>query len=325
MGSNNVRMAVVTAPGRVEILARPQRALGHTDVRVRIKQFGICGSDVRLWQRRDIPPSAYPIPMGHEIAGIVTQIGSAVRNVNVGDAVAVWAAPFGFGGVLPAERIHGMAEEIVVTGRHCIRVPREVEYPFLLEPLGRVLNTIGQVGAAPGSHTVVIGASFKALLAVMATRALGRPGSIVVASNNPTARALAQRCGATIAVDPGRLIDVLGEVTKGRGAGIVYEFTGVPDALRYAVPSIGEQGALVVRWGTLGDRADDVRRLNVQIVETDRSDEDAILAGMAGAGQMLSGQLFDPAGLVTAAFPLEAAAAAFDMARHGVGRVIVKP
>ncbi|KAI1855377.1 hypothetical protein JX266_000242 [Neoarthrinium moseri] len=61
------------------------------DVRVHIEQTGICGSDVHYWQRGRIGDFILnsPIVLGHESAGTVVEIGSKVKNVKVGDRVAI--------------------------------------------------------------------------------------------------------------------------------------------------------------------------------------------------------------------------------------------
>ncbi|KAI9040586.1 NAD(P)-dependent alcohol dehydrogenase [Aspergillus affinis] len=61
------------------------------DVRVHIAQTGICGSDVHYWQRGRIGDFVLesPIVLGHESAGTVVAVGTAVKNVKVGDRVAI--------------------------------------------------------------------------------------------------------------------------------------------------------------------------------------------------------------------------------------------
>ncbi|KAF4968535.1 hypothetical protein FSARC_4102 [Fusarium sarcochroum] len=61
------------------------------DVRVHVEQTGICGSDVHYWQRGRIGDFILesPIVLGHESAGTVVEIGSKVKNVKVGDRVAI--------------------------------------------------------------------------------------------------------------------------------------------------------------------------------------------------------------------------------------------
>ncbi|KAL4866025.1 hypothetical protein BDV12DRAFT_210752 [Aspergillus spectabilis] len=61
------------------------------DVRVQVAQTGICGSDVHYWQRGRIGDFILesPIVLGHESSGIVTEVGSAVKNLKVGQKVAI--------------------------------------------------------------------------------------------------------------------------------------------------------------------------------------------------------------------------------------------
>ncbi|KAJ5156839.1 hypothetical protein N7492_009642 [Penicillium capsulatum] len=61
------------------------------DVRVQVAQTGICGSDVHYWQRGRIGDFVLnsPIVLGHESSGTVVEVGSAVKNVRVGDRVAI--------------------------------------------------------------------------------------------------------------------------------------------------------------------------------------------------------------------------------------------
>jgi threonine 3-dehydrogenase len=68
----------------------PVPRIGPTDVLVKVKKAGICGTDAHIWdwdkwsQSRIVPP----VIVGHEFMGTVAAVGDAVRNVKVGDRVA---------------------------------------------------------------------------------------------------------------------------------------------------------------------------------------------------------------------------------------------
>ena len=72
---------------RVE--SRPSRRPrpGPSDAVIRVTAAGLCGTDYRIWTGER--PVRYPLVMGHEFVGTVAAIGSAVRNIAVGQAVAV--------------------------------------------------------------------------------------------------------------------------------------------------------------------------------------------------------------------------------------------
>ncbi|XP_019419085.1 PREDICTED: probable cinnamyl alcohol dehydrogenase 1 [Lupinus angustifolius] len=65
-----------------------RRAVGDDDVYVKITHCGVCYADV-IWTRNHHHDSKYPLVPGHEIAGIVTKVGSNVHRFNVGDHVGV--------------------------------------------------------------------------------------------------------------------------------------------------------------------------------------------------------------------------------------------
>src|SRR5271155_3196839 len=74
----------------IESIPKPQIKNPY-DVIVRIAQTGICMSDVHYWQRRRIGDFILtsPIVLGHESAGTVTEVGPSVKNVKLGDRVAI--------------------------------------------------------------------------------------------------------------------------------------------------------------------------------------------------------------------------------------------
>ncbi|KAJ4950561.1 hypothetical protein NE237_027393 [Protea cynaroides] len=65
-----------------------RRAVGSDDVSVKITHCGICYADV-VWTRNKFGDSKYPVVPGHEIVGIVKEVGSNVQNFEVGDQVGV--------------------------------------------------------------------------------------------------------------------------------------------------------------------------------------------------------------------------------------------
>ena len=81
-----MRGVVMYAPGDVRVEDRPDpRILQPTDAIIRLSGTCICGSD--LWPYRGIEAVEGPSPMGHEYAGIVEEVGSAVTAVRPGQFV----------------------------------------------------------------------------------------------------------------------------------------------------------------------------------------------------------------------------------------------
>ena len=81
-------MAFVTQPETIEIWERPIPSLGNPDVLIKVKATALCGSDLHIFKGKH-PAVSLPVPVGHEIAGEVAEIGAGVTKVKPGDRVAV--------------------------------------------------------------------------------------------------------------------------------------------------------------------------------------------------------------------------------------------
>src|SRR6201987_2063393 len=80
--------AATSAAGPLTKTTITRRAVGPNDVRIAIKFAGICHSDIHTVRAEWGQPN-YPIVPGHEIAGVVTEVGSAVTKFALGDRVGV--------------------------------------------------------------------------------------------------------------------------------------------------------------------------------------------------------------------------------------------
>jgi len=84
-----MKTVIVTRPGRVEIMDVPMPSAGPTDVLVRMRACGICGSDSFYIARGGIPPREGATPLGHEPAGEVVEVGDRVEGIRPGDHVVI--------------------------------------------------------------------------------------------------------------------------------------------------------------------------------------------------------------------------------------------
>lgn len=84
---------VLKSVKNIQFEDRGIQPLGAKDVRLNIKQTGICGSDVHYWQRGRIGKFVLheneDMVLGHELSGVVVEVGGEVTNLKVGDRVAV--------------------------------------------------------------------------------------------------------------------------------------------------------------------------------------------------------------------------------------------
>ncbi|MCW7991032.1 alcohol dehydrogenase, partial [Streptomyces platensis subsp. clarensis] len=88
MTTNVSAYAAPAANAPLERTTVPRRAVGEHDVLIEIKYAGICHSDIHQ-ARNGWGEGIFPMVPGHEIAGIVTEVGPGVTKHRVGDRVGV--------------------------------------------------------------------------------------------------------------------------------------------------------------------------------------------------------------------------------------------
>ncbi len=87
-----MRKVVLTGIRRMEMVEAPEPQLQNTtDVKIKLAEIGVCGSDIHYYSEGKIGSQvvAYPFAVGHEMSGIIVEVGDAVTNVKVGDLVVV--------------------------------------------------------------------------------------------------------------------------------------------------------------------------------------------------------------------------------------------
>ena len=75
-------------PGNMEIREVVERPLEPDEVRIAIREAGICGSDLHIYHDRINIPMRPPVVVGHEFSGEIAEYGSGVDNARVGDRVS---------------------------------------------------------------------------------------------------------------------------------------------------------------------------------------------------------------------------------------------
>jgi D-arabinose 1-dehydrogenase-like Zn-dependent alcohol dehydrogenase len=81
---------LVTEPHRFGLTEVPVPPISSDHVLVRVGACGICGSDLDILEgSRPMEVTAYPVILGHEFSGEVTEVGSEVKGLRAGDKVAI--------------------------------------------------------------------------------------------------------------------------------------------------------------------------------------------------------------------------------------------
>jgi L-iditol 2-dehydrogenase len=286
------------------------------EVLVTLRSVGICHSDFELLEGRYIIPFDYPIIPGHEWSGQIAEVGGDVTDFKVGDRVlgecVIGDDHFGFS-------ISGAAAEYFVARPEWLHhVPDEVTdtQAALVEPFSCAYFAAMRADNLNASDTaVVFGAGPIGLSSVAVASTLG--ARVIAADPNRARWDLARRMGADEVVDPTEagFVDTVMDLTRGRGADVVMEASGQPQAMASALQVAGFNARLVNIGIDVGRSAEAqlglIQSKSLQIRGT---------IGSPGVWpqtlRFLARSGLDLSPMVTRRFPLDEAPDAYEAARH---------
>ncbi|WP_198351033.1 MDR/zinc-dependent alcohol dehydrogenase-like family protein [Flavisphingomonas formosensis] len=309
MTSPVMRAAVVTAPGRVELVHIPVPSTGVGQVRVRLEGCGVCASNLAPWAGPDWMrfPTA-PGALGHEGWGIVDEVGEGVDAIRIGQRVATLSH-------------NSYAEFDVAEQSAVVPLPDALaRAPFPGEPLGCAMNIFLRSEILPGQTVCIIGIGF---LGALLTRLASEAGARVIAiSRRDSSLALARRFGATETIrmdEHFHIIDTVNALTGGHLCERVIEAVGKQWPLDLAGELTAERGRLILA----GYHQDGPRQVNMQlwnwrgldVVNAHERDPTSYADGTARAVDAVVAGRFDPSPLYTHDFPLDRLGEALDMTR----------
>lgn len=246
-------------------------------VRVDISHAGVCGSDVHEYKTGPVPIRAedsdhripesewdrfLPKPMGHEIAGTVSEVGEGVEDVSVGDEVALnILLPCGECQYCKAGKPQlctaidgnpvgspGFAESMIVPASAAVPVPENVpiQHAALTEPLSVSIHAVRRSGMRVGDTVAVFGAGPIGLGIVDTVQNAGAD-TILVSEPRRARREIASELGADIVLDPAESnpVERCKDETDG-GVDVSFEVAGISETLTQTLRSTKYDGTAVV-------------------------------------------------------------------------------
>lgn len=271
----------------IEEVPEPQ-ATGPFDVVVKIGGAGVCRTDLHIIEEQWAEKSgvALPYTIGHENAGWVHEVGSAVSNVDVGDTVILHPTPTC--GLCHACRagddMHcesstfpgintdgGMAEYLLTSARACIKLDPETRPEDVAALADAGITAYHAVRKAapklyPGTVCVVNGAGGLGHIGIQSLRAL-TAATVIVVDRNAAALDLAAKIGAhhTVLAD-GKHVDAVLDLTGGNGAEVVLDFVAEQGAQQDAFAMTRRAGSqFVIGYGS------NIEIPTIDIISTERN------------------------------------------------------
>ncbi|MET9879077.1 zinc-dependent alcohol dehydrogenase family protein [Actinacidiphila glaucinigra] len=329
-----MKAVVIAEPGKIELATVEDPAPGPRDVVVAVAACGLCGTDLHILQGEFAP--TLPIVPGHEFAGEVVAVGSAVTEVAVGARVAVdpslhcgechycrqgrgnlcerWAA---IGVTEPG----GAAEFAVAPVANCVVLPDHVATAdaALIEPLSCAVRGYDVLRGRLGAHVLIYGSGTMGLMMLELAKRTGA-ASVDVVDVNPERLATARLLGCDNTAGSAQ------EITRPRGWEVVVDATGNADAIQDGLRRVG-RGGTFLQFGVADYAARAViepyRIYNQEITITGSM---AVLHSYERAAELFAAGVLDPAVFISDRFPLTDYPHAIERFRAGIGRkILVQP
>ena len=273
--NKTMKALVLTDIGKLELLEKPVPAPVGDEVLVRVKACGICGTDLHIFHGDEgSAKSPLPIVLGHEFSGEVAAAGPLVKNVRIGDHIAVdpncacgqcYYCRLGkphycsdmlcYGTVLDG----AFAEYCLVKEKVCYLLPDNLDYfsGAMVEPVACCLHGIDLCGIAPGHSVLIIGCGPIGQIMVQLAKTAGA-ARIAVFEPVAAKREAALRGGAAVALDPARHDDAAAAAVALRELGFtdinaVIECVGNTRTMRRAI-DLASPAATVMLFGLSSPR-----------------------------------------------------------------------
>jgi len=307
---------------RIEYVEAPK--IGPKDVLVRIKRVGICGSDVHFYLHGKIASFVIetPIILGHECSGEITEIGSEVENVRIGQRVVIepgftcgvceycrsgrynLCRSVKFYGAPPCDG--AFAEYVSAPIQNVYPMPDNMSYEegAMIEPLA-----VGMMAAKRGEVSVqdnvaIFGAGPIGLLAFQAVKSRGVIDTFVIdIIDHRLDYALKLGASSVINASKEDVTEKISKLTYGKGVDVIIEASGSAKAIQQALSIVKPGGRIVL----VGHPLVEVPLLIDRIIEKEIS----ILGSFRYANvfptaiKCLSSGIIDVKSLITHVFPFE--------------------
>jgi L-iditol 2-dehydrogenase len=321
---------------KLQLVNLPTPSPAADEVLIQVAACGICGSDVHGFDGstgRRIPP----LVMGHEAAGVIAAVGSAVQTFAIGERVTFDSTiscgsccfcKEGAVNLCDRREVLGVscgdyrrngafAEYVAVPARIVYRLPDSLSFDHaaMIEAVSVALHAVGLTAPEKGSSALVVGAGMIGLLILQSLRVAGC-GNIFVTDIDTGRLKMAKKLGATETIEAGattssdEIAGQVRELTGVDGVDVVLEAVGTAATVRTSIASARKNGTVTL----VGNLSPEVP-LPLQIVVTRQL---RLQGSCASAGEypqaieLMANKKIDVAPMLSASAPLAEGARWFE-------------
>jgi len=243
----------------------PVPEIGINDVLIEVLRTGICGTDVHIYQWDEWAQRTVPVPLivGHEFVGRIVEMGSNVKDFQIGDIVSgeghvvcgrcrncmagrrhLCMDTAGIGVNRPGAFAEYLALPVTNVWHHAPDIPRDVQAIF--DPLGNAVHT-ALAFPVLGEDVLITGAGPIGIMAAAVVRHAGAR-YVVITDVNPYRLELAKRMKPTLVLDARseRIADAQKKLGMKEGFDVGLEMSGSPEAFREMLANMCHGGKIAM-------------------------------------------------------------------------------
>ena len=279
-----MKALLVQQPNQLEIVERPKPIIETTtDVLVKVKAGGICGSDVHIYHGTS-SVATYPRVIGHEIAGIVELIGAEVIGLEIGDHVVMdpvmncgtcYQCSIGRGNVcskLQVRSVHidgGYQEWIVVPAKSLYKIPKHFswEEAVMIEPFTVAKQVCSRAEISSHDRVFIMGAGPLGLSVLKMAKLYGATCYVSDIMDNKLDFAKQYGADAIINAAQSDVKATIMALTQGDGATVVIDAACTSKSLEQALECVCAAGRVIALG--FGNQATGISQLSITAREID--------------------------------------------------------
>jgi L-iditol 2-dehydrogenase len=263
-----MKQAIMTKPGKIKYIDVPVPEVGSNEIKIKMKVIGVCGSDIHVWHGQH-PFTSYPVVQGHEISGIVEEVGKDVPNFSVGDVVTVqpqvvcgecYPCTHGLYNDCEVLKVMGFqttglaSEYFVVDAKKALKLPdgMSLDHGAMIEPLAVAVHAIRRYGDIAGKNALIVGGGPIGNLVAQAAKAMGA-SKVLLSEISEYRLKVAEKCGI-ITVNPKDKIlkDAIADNFGKDGADVIFECIGNAYTIKEII-DIARKGSEIIVVGVVPD------------------------------------------------------------------------
>jgi L-iditol 2-dehydrogenase len=263
-----MRQAIMVEPGKIEFCQVEKPAIQDSQILMQTKRIGVCGSDIHVFHGVH-PYTGYPVVQGHEVAGLVAEVGKAVEGIAVGDKVTFtpqvvcgecYPCRNGMYNVCENLKVMGFQtggagqEYFVLPTWNLFKLPDAIslDHAAMIEPVSVAVHAVRRAGDVNGKKVLVLGAGTIGNLVGQVAKAFGAAAVMITDVSDYKLRKAAA-CSIDFAINATQDLNtiLLRDFGPNR-ADLILECVGVQATVTQAV-ACARKGTTVVIVGVFGE------------------------------------------------------------------------